>query len=339
MEPFVFYWSKFNLSGGLKYVAGIIIISLLAQWISFPWYVVGISALLTWVMILLGKPKNSSSITALYLLIGAGLIMISNLFTDTYWQWLSFIFIVTFIGTALIRFGLQWFMLGWSLIYWFLLSPVMLSLASPDELLFSHLIGVGSVLFLVFLEYAWKKLKTKTVETRKTGAETNEPVTWWNAISYALVVALVITIGLMLGHKWLSTDPTFIANAAFMIIGFSLINTWKAGLERLIGAVLAIVLGFYLGVGLQSEVFGIVITIIMSILVVGFLEVNNGAVIFFFLIIMSYGWGMIDFETGNTIANERVIAEIGGVLLAGIAITMLNYLNRYFNSLNFRTKK
>jgi hypothetical protein len=47
---------------------------------------------------------------------------------------------------------------------------------------------------------------------------------------------------------------------------------------------------------------------------------------------MSYGWGLKDFETGNAIANERLLAEFAGVILAGIGITLLNLLDKIIKS-------
>jgi hypothetical protein len=41
-------------------------------------------------------------------------------------------------------------------------------------------------------------------------------------------------------------------------------------------------------------------------------------------------WGTLDGEAGHAIANERIIAEIIGVILAGIAVTTRSALARMF---------
>jgi uncharacterized membrane protein YgaE (UPF0421/DUF939 family) len=113
-----------------------------------------------------------------------------------------------------------------------------------------------------------------------------------------------------------------------MIIGFSTINTWKEGLERMLAALLGILIGFGLGNFIQSDVFGIVFYLLASFLVLALIEVNNGAVVFFFLVGTAYGWGMLEYDIGNVKANERIFAEFVGIVLAGISITLLNEVSR-----------
>ena len=137
---------------------------------------------------------------------------------------------------------------------------------------------------------------------------------------------------MILGDAWFTTDPTMIANAAFMVIGFSAGTTWKAGLERALAVVLAIVVGFYGAIWLDSESLGIILAVVMSFFVLAFIEVNNGLVMFSFIIIMSYGWGLEDFEVGNTMANDRIVAELTGVVLAGLTISFFAALRRKVNS-------
>ena len=139
-----------------------------------------------------------------------------------------------------------------------------------------------------------------------------------------------MVFGLIMGHKYL-TDPTMISNAAFMIIvftGSALI--WKAGLERVIGAILGIVVGFYLAVLVPNELLGIVIMVVFYFLLLIFIVVNNGLVMFCFILTISYGWGMMDYEVGNALANERILAEFAGVILAGVAILLLNLVGKFF---------
>lgn len=333
MEPFRFYWNRLNPRAGTNFLIIILVLFILSKFIDFPWYIVGTSVLLTWLVILLGKPDNKILMICLYLVMGYGITWINNYFMSTYWPWFISIFVVTFFGTFLLKYGLQWYMLGWCSILWFYLLPVMRQMGNPQELLSSHLIGSSSVLILILIsKIGWGRGINTTINTVvKNQEEPNSMALWW-IISYASIVAFVMVFGLIIGYEYLS-DPTMISNSAFMIIGFTGgVTIWKAGFERVIGVTLAVIIGFYLGAFLQSEYLGIVIMVVFYFLVLVFIEVNNGAVIFFFILTISYGWGLKDFEVGNALANERVIAEFAGVALAGVAILFLNILAKFTKS-------
>ena len=329
MIPFEFYWDRLNIWAGIKFLIVVFFLVIIAKWIEFPWFVVGMSVVLAWLVVLLGNPKNKILMVFLYLLVGLGFTLISNYFSDTYWPWLIFMFFVTFISTYLLKYGMHWYMLGWCLILWFLNMPVLLHAANTQELVISHLIGSSAVLLLVFLSGIWKRFVKKVPDEVLEETQKAEPMAEWWILTYSTIVGLVVVIGLMLGHKYTS-DPTMIPTAAFMIIVFTgTAIIWKAGIERLIGAILAIVIGFYLGAAVQSEVLGMVIMIISAFTLFAMIVVNNGAVIFFFVLILSYGWGLKDFDTGNALANERILAEFAGVFLAAIAITSMNLISKY----------
>jgi len=333
MEPFKFYWDRIDLWAGIKFLIVMAVLYVLSIWIQFPWYLVGTSVLIAWMVVLLGKPDNKILMVFLYLIAGTGITLLNNLLFDTYWPWLISIFIVTFLGTFLLKYGMQWYMLGWCSILWFYIMPVMAQMGDAHELVVSHLLGSGAVLLLVILSVLWERSKKKIPDV--VGEEPKEaaPMPLWWITSYSTIVAVVMLIGLIVGHRYL-TDPTMIANAAFMIIVFTgSVIIWKAGLERMIGAILAIVIGFYLGVFLQNELLGIIIMVVFYFLLLVFVVVNNGLVIFFFLLTISYGWGLQDYETGNALANERIFAEFAGVALAGIAIFSLNLIGKFFQPL------
>jgi len=333
MEPFKLYWDRVNFWTGLKFLIVMAALNVLSFWIEFPWYLVGTSVVLTWMVVLLGNPKNKILMVLLYLVSGTVVTLINNYFFDTYWPWLISVFVVTFLGTYLLKYGADWYMLGWCTILWFYILPVMAQMGNPQELVVSHLLGSGAVLVLVVMTVLWKRSRKKLPEeiVEEEPAETAPMPNWW-IMSYSIIVAVVMVFGLMVGHKYL-TDPTMISNAAFMIIvQTGSVVIWKAGIERMIGAILAIVLGFYLGVLVNSPTLGNVIMVIFYFLLMVFLLVNNGLVVFFFLLTISYGWGLMDYETGNALANERILAEFAGVILAGIAIFLLNLTGKFFKA-------
>jgi len=327
MLPFKFYWKNFNALAGFKFVLGVLIVYLVSKKTEFPMLPVGISALLAWLVVLLGKSKNQVRIVGLYLVLGLVLTWVSNLLASTYWPWLVLFLIVIFTGTLLLRYGSGWFMLGWSLIYWLLLSPAIGKIFEANEMLYGFMAGSGTVLFLIIVEQLWRKIQGKNFKN----ANENEElviISWGKVTQYAIIVSLTIVCAMILGHTWLKSDPTMIANSAFMIIGFSTINTWKAGLERILAALLAILIGFGLGFYVQSEIFGIVFYLLSSFLILALIKVNNGAVVFFFLASSAYSWGLLDYDIGSGQANERIFSEFIGVILAGIAITLLNKINQ-----------
>lgn len=288
---------------------------------------VGLSALLAWLGVLLGKPKNQIRFVGIYLVSGMILVWISNLLAFTYWPWLVFFFLVIFTGTLLLRYGAHWFMMGWSLIYWLLLSPSLAINFEIDDLLSGFLAGGGSVLFLVILDWLLKKINGKNNFDRNDIEEITT-VSWGKVIPYAVIVSLTIVFAMIIGNVWFKSDPTMIANSSFMIIGFSMVNTWKAGIERMLAALIGILIGFGLGYFLQSEVFGFVFYLLTSFFILAMIKVNNGAVVFFFLVSTAFGWGLLEYDVGSVLANQRIIAEIMGIILAGIAVTLLNEVNR-----------
>jgi len=137
-----------------------------------------------------------------------------------------------------------------------------------------------------------------------------------------------MAIGLALGDAWLERDPTLIVNATLMIIFPSVSQTWTLAIDRIIGAVLGIIVGFYLGLYIQHELLEPVLWVVMSFFVLAMLNINAGAVTFFFLVIFAASWGAQGFEAGNAIANQRIFAEFVGVALALIAVTVRNYLGK-----------
>jgi hypothetical protein len=334
MEPFKFYWKTFNAKNGLYFLAVVLILYLVSLKVEFPGFIVGLSVVLAWIVIIFGKPKNKIFMVSMYLLLGVVVTFFHSFLVDTYWPWLISMFVVTFIGTYLIKYGTKWFILGWCLILWYLNLPLTSQIASSQDLILSHVIGSAGVLLLVIITVIWErnKKKKKTVEKEEPEQEPQAAAQlpeWWT-IAYSFIVASVVLIGLHIGNEYL-TDPIIIANAAFMIIGFTgNVTIWKIGLERMIGITSGVVLGFYLGAYAQSPELGMAIVVVGYFLLLACVEVNNGFVMFLLVLTISYGWGLNDFEVGNTIANEKLIAELVGVTLAGLAIFSLNMIGKFF---------
>ena len=89
MEPFKFYWDRVNYWAGIKFLVVLIALYMISFWVEFPWYLVGISIVLTWLVVLLGNPKNKVLMVFLYVAGGIVVTLVSNELFDTYWPWLT----------------------------------------------------------------------------------------------------------------------------------------------------------------------------------------------------------------------------------------------------------
>jgi hypothetical protein len=217
-------------------------------------------------------------------------------------------------------------MIGWCLICLFYVLPLLGTGDMPLEVLSAHLLGGLVVLVLVAIPLG-EKIAPKDHD--KAPESTEKPGVAFVA-SYAATVAIVMTIGVALGDLWLKSDPTLILQASLMIILPSAIATWVVAVDRIIGLTAGVVIGFYLGQFAGGLTLEIMVWIVASFLLVTLMYVNAAPMVFFFVLPFSVVWGTLDGEAGHAIANERIIAEIIGVILAGIAVTMRSALARMF---------
>lgn len=321
-----FNWAAFDAVAGIKYVTGVAIMLLLTVFIDFPWFAAGLSALLAWLTNVPGNYRERILGLLIYIGLGCALAVLAHFIQGTYWPWLVVMFLVAFGGTFGMIFGTRGFMVGWCLICWFYCTPLLGSADDLAGLLSAHLLGSGIVLSLIGLSALWQQ-RNSIESSNINQAENNTPKPSRRfVVEYALAVGVAMAIGLALGDAWLEHDPTLIVNATLMIIFPSVSQTWTLAIDRIIGAVLGIVAGFYLGLFIQHELLEPVLWIVMSFFVLAMLNVNAGAVTFFFLVIFAASWGAQGYEVGNAIANERIFAEFVGVALALIAVVVRNRL-------------
>jgi hypothetical protein len=233
--------------------------------------------------------------------------------------------VVAFLGTFMMIKGSRGFMTGWCLICWFYVAPLVGALDAPGQLLICHLLGSGVVLCLTVLPMVWEKKQPETKVGSDQAGETDLPSLGF-VLQHSTAVGLVMALGLFLGVTWLKSDPTMITNASLMIMFPSRNQTLTMAGDRMIGAVLGILVGFSLALYIQSPVFEPLIWIVMSYGVFALMYVNAGACAFFFLVIMAAGWGALGYEAGNFIANERIFSEFIGVSLAAMGVTIRSVL-------------
>jgi hypothetical protein len=327
MEILRFNWQAYDPVGGMKYVAGVVVIIALSKiFPGFPWFATGLSAALAWLTTTIPGRRSDRLLGALlFIVFAAALLGLAHLLSGTHWPWFVAMLVVAFFGTFAMIKGSRGFMLGWCLICWFYVVPLLGALDAPGQLLICHLLGSGVVLGLIALPMLWeKKQPVADVDSDQVvDAETLPSLGF--VLQHSTAVGFVMALGLVLGDMWLKSDPTMITNASLMIMFPCRQQTVTMAADRVIGAVLGILVGFYLGLYVQSPLLEPLLWIVMSYGVLALMTVNAGACAFFFLVIMGASWGALGYEVGNSIANERIFAEFVGVSLAGIGVTIRSF--------------
>jgi hypothetical protein len=327
MKILRFNWQAYDPIGGMKYATGVVVIIALSMiFPDFPWFATGLSAALAWLPTTIPGRRGDRILGALiYIVFAAALLGLAHLLSGTHWPWFVAMLVVAFLGTFAMIKGPRGFMIGWCLICWFYVAPLVGALDAPGQLLICHLLGSGVVLGLIALPMIWEKKQPDADEGIDQAGEPDPPSLGF-VLQHSTAVGLVMALGLVLGVAWLKTDPTMIVNASLMIMFPCRTQTTTMAADRMIGALLGILVGFYLGLYIQSAILEPVLWIVMSYGVIALMSVNAGACAFFFLVIMAASWGALGYEAGNSIANERIFAEFIGVSLAAMGVTIRSVL-------------
>jgi hypothetical protein len=327
MKILNFNWAAFDPKGGLKYAVGVAIVIAASLVIEFPWFACGTSALLVWLTNVPGPRSAQLKGMASYIIFAALLVGLGYALAGTFWPWVISMLVVAFIGTYAMIEGPRGFQVGWCLICWFYCLPLFGIESAPLDILSAHLLG-SIVMFLILVITSAKKDATQ--DSAEATALAERPSVGF-AASYATTVAIVMAIGTALGGFWLKTDPTLILQASLMILMPSVLGTWTAAVDRIIGLILGVFAGSFLG-----QLFGagvaveIVVWLAASFMLVATMSVNAAPMVFFFVLPFTLAWGTLESEAFHALGNERIVAEIIGVVLAGIAVSMREQLSRIF---------
>ena len=127
-----------------------------------------------------------------------------------------------------------------------------------------HLLGSGVVLCLIALPLLWEKKQPDADEGCGQTGEVGPPPNLGFVLQHSTTVGLVMALGLVLGDMWLKSDPTMITNASLMVMFPCRQQTVSMAADRIIGAVLGILVGFCLGLYIQSQVLEPLVWIAMS---------------------------------------------------------------------------
>lgn len=319
-----FNWSAFDPKTGLKYTLGVAIVIAASLVIEFPWFACGVSALLVWLTNVPGPRSARLKGMAVYIIIGALLVGLGYVLAGTFWPWVISMLVVAFIGTYTMIEGPRGFQVGWCLICWFYCLPLFDIGNIPWDILNAHLLGSGVMFAIIVL------LSVKEDAEEELAAPTEKPNVAF-VTSYATTVAIVLAIGTALGGLWLKSDPTLILQASLMILMPSVLGTWVVAADRIIGLVLGVLVGIFLGqfMGFDTAV-EIIVWLVASFMLVATMNVNAALMVFWFVLPFTMVWGTLESEAFHELGNERIIAEIIGVVLAGIAVSMRAGLARMF---------
>lgn len=327
---FRYDWSRIDLKLGLYHMLGVMVVLNLAELRGPTWTVAGISALLGWVTILIGQPRGGvRAIAGLAVFLAGGIAAgwIASLLEGQAVLGMVTMFAIVFFGSMLLLVGLHAFMVAWCVIYWAILVPIFNNAFGMQEVMEAHAVGVGALIIVQIVRLLLSK------EERAEAQEEAQSPGLGYVLSYASVVATTICAGFFVGGRTLSSDPTMIAQSAFNVISpASVRQTWVTGLERVVFGTLGICAGFLAGMYFQGPIAAQIVVALSSFCALAFLPVSFGPMVGALFVMISYPWGAMDFEAGNALANERILAELAGVILAGLAIMVLTRIRKFAGS-------
>ena len=337
---FNFNWHLFNPRIGLIFMVGCVVVFSIPAPREFSVLAAGVSALLAWLpIIMVPDATRRQHLVGLvvYLLVGCLLTLMAAWLSATEVGLLVSMGVVTFLGYMCLLLGMHSFLNGWCLAYLYLLLPLFVAGGDVQSVLFGHILGVGMVIVLNLLKPVWaiatrrnvKEEEYEASSTEEGEQDSDDDVTTGFAVAFATVVSAVIVAGLGLGHRFLTTDPTLIANATINMISPSLQQTWYSAVERLILGTAGLLGGFYLGWFFPEPWMGIFVLLVSSFLTLALVYVNFGLLVCAMFFLLAYQWGSQQNEAAHLIGNEKLVGEFLGVAMAVVAISILTRLRAW----------
>ena len=327
---FKYDWSKIDVKTGLIFMIGVLVV-FYVMGNTVVAVAVGTSALLAWCTLLLVPPQSRRRDfvgLAVYLLAGAALTWLSYVAAPNTAGFLIAMFLVTFVAYMMLLVGAHEFMSGWCLAYWFMVVPLLTAGGGFKAVLYAHLSGTAVVIAVNVLKPLWAgRSEVATAEAQPSEPPAPEPSVGY-MVSYATIVASSIAGGVALGSRFLAVDPTAIANGTLNIISPSFKLVWRSAVERVVLVTLGIIAGFYLGWFFPGDMFGKVLTAVMAFATMSTVMVSFGVLMGFLMVMTAYPWGVMHSEAGHLIANEKLLGDFVGVVIALIAIALLVRLQK-----------
>ena len=322
-ELFKFQWDAFDALTGIKAaVAAILIFGLMAV-TGESWIATGLVLLFAWLTNVPGTLLARLSGLIAFALGSIALTYLSGFLGLSLWPNTIAITVIGFFGTLLLAHGTRAYMVGYVLICWAIYGPFLVSSTDEANCVMAILVGTVAIILTTLLGEVFDKGSDSLAEATSEA----QAVDYAAALPYAATVALVLGLTTFLGWVILETDPTMIVGGAFFVIGFDARKTWVAGIARVIGILMGIMLGFAVSQSLPSGLTtdAIVITAFFLCFATG--GINPALFMLFFMFIISLGWNSLDPETLNLTFWERVAGEGLGVGIAMLAIGFLHWLD------------
>jgi len=328
---FKYDWSRTDVKTGVIFMVGVLAVFFLLGG-SVTSVAVGTSALLAWCTILLVPPQSRRRDFAglmAYLLIGVALVWLSDVAASSAAWFILAMFGVTFVAYMMLLVGGHEFMIGWCLAYWFMLVPLLVAGDSFENIMYAHVIGTALVIVVNVLRPLWEgRSQAAPAEPEPSEPAAAPAFSVGYMVSYATVVATSIAAGVGIGLRWLTVDPTAIANGTMNIISPSLKQVWGSAVERVILVSLGVIVGFYLGWFFPNELFGKLLTAAAAFAAMAMVRVSFGVLMFFLMMMTAYPWGVMHSDAGHLIANEKLLGDFIGVVIALVAIAVLKSIKK-----------
>lgn len=329
-ELFHLELGKLKLAAGLGYAVSFLLVWALTGPFGNMAYVAGICAVLVWLSDVPGPVLHRLAGMAAFVTASILFAVLTHLLGETFWPHLMLLFIAAFVATASMVFGSRAYLVGWTFIIWAIVAPMFEMTMDLGSITLGLASGAGvSMVVVAGTTLIRRRLKGPVSYDRgRTWRQTLAANPDWKfeTFGYATVVALVVGITTFIGWSSIATDPSWVANAALMIIGPDPRQLGYKGVQRALGTVLGILVGFWLVQIIPGE-FGLVVAVfVVSFLVVSTMDVNYILLAFFWTLYMSLDWSLKGQEHVSVASLERVEAELLGIAIAVAAVFLLSAL-------------
>ena len=228
--------------------------------------------------------------------------------------------VVAFAAAMMLRFGVFWYLVGYVLVFWYVLSPLFSATLGLGETIEGHVVGV----LLLFVFWTSQRVWTNENPWQEAWPE-GERLPIRIAAPYAGILSATMMIGMGVGGRILSTDQTILAQSSLNIISPSMEQTWQAGASRMVFGIGGAIVGFYIGQFFPSLIAFEIVIAVCSFVGLAFFRVNMGFLVGAFAVMFTYPTGALG-EAGHASGNEKLLAEFLGILVAGIAISLIGRL-------------
>ncbi|MGI9585332.1 MAG: FUSC family protein [Acidimicrobiia bacterium] len=238
-------------------------------------------------------------------------------------------FVVAFVATMAMRFGVRAYMVGWTAILWYIYAFLFTGGLETSEIAGSLLLGYGVVVGLHLIGAVVERLRSGQYATGPPETMFDEDPKY--IAGYSLTVATVLAVAIWLGLQWLTVDPTWVANGAFFVLGPSTHQSWVKGLERGVATVVGLAAGWALIGFIDTELTLFAVLILLGGFSIAAAPVNYSLFPGTIAAVLVVIWGLGGSEALDFSSFERILAEGLAIALAMAATWFLGWWARTRN--------